>query len=64
MIDGGYLSLESWYGDEVRQESMNCGHALKSSRGAFGGYQAILRTLKGVYFGASESRKGGHAAGY
>jgi gamma-glutamyltranspeptidase/glutathione hydrolase len=32
--------------------------------GAFGGYQAILRDGAGVYHGASESRKDGHAAGY
>jgi gamma-glutamyltranspeptidase/glutathione hydrolase len=64
MTDGGFLSLESWYGDDVRNELKKRGHVLKSSRGAFGGYQAILRTLKGVYFGASESRKDGHATGY
>jgi gamma-glutamyltranspeptidase/glutathione hydrolase len=35
------------------------------SRGAFGGYQAIQRDLRaGVYLGASESRKDGHAAGF
>jgi gamma-glutamyltranspeptidase/glutathione hydrolase len=33
--------------------------------GAFGGYQAILFDAKNqVYFGASETRKDGHAAGY
>ena len=32
---------------------------------AFGGYQAILwEKDQGVYLGASESRKDGHAAGY
>jgi len=31
--------------------------------GIFGGYQAIMRK-NGVYFGASESRKDGQAAGY
>ena len=33
--------------------------------GPYGGYQAIMRDLQsGVYFGASESRKDGQAAGY
>jgi gamma-glutamyltranspeptidase/glutathione hydrolase len=33
--------------------------------GYYGGYQAILFDAeKGVYFGASESRKDGQAAGY
>jgi gamma-glutamyltranspeptidase / glutathione hydrolase len=64
MDDGGYLSLESWYPAAVRQDLKNRGHQIKPARGAFGGYQAILRTPTGVYFGASESRKDGHAAGY
>jgi gamma-glutamyltranspeptidase/glutathione hydrolase len=38
---------------------------LNADRAAFGGYQAIKRDLRsGVYFGASESRKDGHAAGF
>jgi gamma-glutamyltranspeptidase/glutathione hydrolase len=33
--------------------------------GPYGGYQAILYDAENdVYFGASESRKDGHAAGY
>jgi gamma-glutamyltranspeptidase / glutathione hydrolase len=64
MNDGGYLSLESWYTDFVRQDLQKRGHVIKSARGAFGGYQAILRRPDGVMFGASESRKDGHAAGY
>ena len=43
------------------------GHRIEptGSRAAFGGYQAIRRDLeRGVYLGASESRKDGHAAGY
>ena len=32
--------------------------------GAFGGFQAVLHDLRrGIYLGASESRKDGHAAG-
>jgi gamma-glutamyltranspeptidase / glutathione hydrolase len=49
----------------VRAELKKRGHTLRSSRGAFGGYQAILKNwAQGVYYGASESRKDGHAAGY
>ena len=41
------------------------GHKVTHSRGGFGGYQAILRDhARGVYFGASEARKDGQAAGY
>jgi len=33
--------------------------------GPYGGYQAIMRDpATGVYYGASESRKDGQAAGY
>ena len=36
---------------------------VKDEKGVYGGYQAIM--LKdGVYYGASESRKDGHASGY
>ncbi len=65
MDDGGYLSLESWYSEVVREELKQRGHTIRRARGAFGGYQAILRNAaQGVYYGASESRKDGHAAGY
>ncbi|MFT5291323.1 MAG: gamma-glutamyltranspeptidase/glutathione hydrolase, partial [Planctomycetota bacterium] len=41
------------------------GHQFGRARGAYGGYQAILWDHeKGVYIGASESRKDGYAAGY
>jgi gamma-glutamyltranspeptidase/glutathione hydrolase len=44
---------------------MERGHKLQRVVGAFGGYQAIAKDkAKGVYFGASESRKDGQAAGY
>lgn len=63
MIDGGYISLESGFSDQTRQELLNKGHKLKYDKGGFGGYQAIM--LKdGVYYGASESRKDGQASGY
>ena len=39
------------------------GHNLKNEPGGYGGYQAIMK-LNNVYYGASESRKDGHASGY
>ena len=63
MLDGGYISLESGYSENIRKELLEKGHKLKYDKGGFGGYQAIM--LKdGVYYGASESRKDGHASGY
>lgn len=65
MLDGGYVSLESGYSPLVRRQLMEKGHTVTDVVGAFGGYQAIMRDPKtGVYYGASESRKDGHAAGY
>ena len=66
MLDGGFLSLESRINDQIRNELLKLGHNLKGvndEKGVYGGYQAIM--LKdGVYYGASESRKDGHASGY
>ena len=63
MINGGYLSLESGIGSDVRTELTKKGHNLKNEPGGYGGYQAIMK-LNNVYYGASESRKDGHASGY
>ena len=65
MDDGGFVSLESGFGEAVRAELARRGHVMKPSLGAYGGYQAILRDpVSGVYYGASESRKDGLAMGY
>ena len=41
------------------------GHNVSFSLGSYGGYQAIMWDEEnGVYYGASESRKDGQAAGY
>ncbi len=65
MTDGGYVSLETGFSMETRRELMKKGHTLRSAVGPYGGYQAIMRDLtNGVYYGASETRKDGHAAGY
>ena len=63
MINGGFLSLESGIDNQVRSELMKLGHNLKDEKGGYGGYQAIM-IVDGVYYGASESRKDGHASGY
>ena len=63
MLDGGYLSLETGINDEVRQALIKIGHQLKDEPGGYGGYQAI-KVNESVYYGASESRKDGHASGY
>ena len=65
MTDGGKLNLESGIDYEVVRELMKKGHKVSFAVGIYGGYQAILwDEAKGVYFGASESRKDGQAAGY
>lgn len=65
MIDGGTLQLESGFPYETVRALMQMGHNVGFTLGAFGGYQAILYDAeKKVYFGASESRKDGQAAGY
>ena len=63
MVDGGIVSIEHGFGEEIENSLKQMGHHTKYVKGIFGGYQAIM--LKdGVYFGASESRKDGQAAGY
>ena len=65
MSDGGYVSLESGFSYKTRRELMKKGHVLRDVVGAYGGYQAIMKDPKtGVYYGASETRKDGQAAGY
>jgi gamma-glutamyltranspeptidase/glutathione hydrolase len=67
MTGGGVVHLESRFAPGAIDELRARGHdvAPASRGGAFGGYQAILRDeRRGVYMGASESRKDGHAAGY
>ena len=63
MLNGGSLSLEKGFGSQIEEELVEKGHKIKYQKGIFGGYQAIM-LRKGVYFGASESRKDGQASGY
>ncbi len=63
--DKGEIQLESGFDYEVIRELMNMGHKVGWSFGDYGGYQAIMYdSTRKVYFGASESRKDGQAAGY
>lgn len=65
MTRGGRLYLESGFSPQVLRELSAKGHDIRFTRGGYGGYQAISWSEdQGVYFGASESRKDGQAAGY
>jgi gamma-glutamyltranspeptidase / glutathione hydrolase len=65
MTNGGILLLESGFRTEVIQNLMARGHTIQWDLGGYGGYQAIMWDDKNkVWFGASESRKDGQAAGY
>jgi gamma-glutamyltranspeptidase/glutathione hydrolase len=65
MRDGGTVALETGFSWETIRELLRRGHRAQWDLGPFGGYQAIWRDpASGVYAGASESRKDGHAAGY
>ena len=63
MLDGGYLALESGIKFDTIRELQHYGHTIKFEPGGFGGYQAIMK-IDNTLYGASESRKDGHASGY
>jgi len=65
MTDGGTLYLETGFDAEVLRQLRRKGHNVGYTIGGYGGYQAIMYDPEqGVYYGASESRKDGQAAGY
>ena len=65
MTDGGTVLLETGFQWETIRNLMEKGHRVQWDLGGYGGYQAIMRDNDtGVYYGASESRKDGQAAGY
>lgn len=65
MSDGGTLRLEPGLPLGLAERLERLGHRVEISRGGFGGYQAIVRdAARGIWIGASESRKDGHAVGY
>ncbi len=65
MTDGGWIELETGFSYETIRELMKMRHKVKWGLGGYGGYQAIMwDPVQKVYYGASESRKDGQAAGY
>jgi gamma-glutamyltranspeptidase/glutathione hydrolase len=65
MTNGGTVYLESGIPYETIRILLTKGHRIQWTVGGFGGYQAIMWDEKNkVYYGASESRKDGQAAGY
>lgn len=65
MTDGGEVSLETGFAYETIRALMKKGHKIGYADGPYGGYQAImLDSIHKVYYGASESRKDGQAAGF
>jgi len=64
-IETPALFLESHIGAEARAELQRRGHVLKVGRDDVGGYQAIRwDPLNRVYWGGSDMRKDGQAAGF
>jgi gamma-glutamyltranspeptidase/glutathione hydrolase len=65
MKTGGVVNLETGFSYQTIRELMKMGHKIGYSVGPYGGYQAIMYdAINKVYYGASESRKDGQAAGY
>jgi gamma-glutamyltranspeptidase/glutathione hydrolase len=59
------FELETGFPYETIRELMKMGHKVQYGLGGYGGYQAIMwDPVQKVYYGASESRKDGQAAGY
>jgi len=65
MTTGGRVYLETGFPYEVYRDLTKMGHRVGTNVGSFGGYQGIMVDWESkVYYGASESRKDGQAAGY
>jgi gamma-glutamyltranspeptidase / glutathione hydrolase len=61
----GNVGLENGFSQNTYLALIKMGHRIGFEIGGYGGYQAILfDEEQGVYYGASESRKDGYAAGY
>ncbi|HKL15332.1 MAG TPA: gamma-glutamyltransferase, partial [Balneolaceae bacterium] len=65
LTDEGQVAIESSISYQVVRDLEARGHDVKIGDSFFGRFQAIMRDpLTGVYYGASESRVDGQAAGY
>ncbi|NCF85169.1 MAG: gamma-glutamyltransferase [Verrucomicrobiaceae bacterium] len=65
MTDGGHVNLESGFDYATVRSLLERGHKVQYAKGPYGGYQAIRYDAENdVYYGASEVRKDGQAAGY
>jgi gamma-glutamyltranspeptidase/glutathione hydrolase len=61
----GQINIETGFNSSTILELNKMGHKIGYNPGSYGGYQAIWYDKKrGIYIGASESRKDGMAAGY
>ncbi|HEY5751196.1 MAG TPA: gamma-glutamyltransferase [Chryseolinea sp.] len=61
----GVVTLENGFSQNTYLALIKMGHHIGFDIGGYGGYQAIMyNAAQGVYYGASESRKDGYAAGY
>ncbi len=62
---GGIIKLERGYPYEIIRELLQKGQQVGYLNGIYGGYQCIrYDPIRKVYFGGTESRKDGQAAGY
>ena len=65
MANGGSVNLEFGYSEEIIAKLKAMGHTVEVRAGGYGGYQGIrYDPVRGVFYGATESRKDGIAAGY
>ena len=65
MTDGGKVNLESGFDYSAVRTLLERGHQVGYADGIYGGYQAIRYDAEqDVYYGASEVRKDGQAAGF
>ncbi|MEO1021984.1 MAG: gamma-glutamyltransferase [Bacteroidota bacterium] len=65
LTEVGMLSIESSVDPQVLEDLKAMGHQVRIGRSFFGRFQAIMRDPEtGVYYGASEARVDGQAAGF
>lgn len=65
MVDGGSIGFEHGFSRKVKLALAEMGHKVRSSVGAYGGYQGIWREENPRrYFGGTDPRKDGCASGY